>query len=316
MFLITKKSLVFGLTFSLLLFAGCKEEKTVKKTPVEEEIRQVKVHTLHKTTYPIWATFPGKTEAVDKVTILSRVKGELQQKHFEPGDKVKKGQLLFSIDKSEYQAIWDKSNALLQKDKASLNLAKANVKRYLPLVKEQLAPREKLDELMATQKQLEASIRADEAALKSAKLNLEYCDVKATITGEIGRELVLVGNLVTEGTELVKIVQSDFLYVNFNPSANEVAVMQQYKSKRFPEVRVSLKKASQALHELKGHIDFMDSVANASTGTVPIRAKVTNPNKIIFPGSFVEVKVLISEHIPVTAVNPDQIYQNQQGQYF
>ncbi|WP_294953304.1 efflux RND transporter periplasmic adaptor subunit [Sulfurovum sp.] len=300
---------------SLLFLYGCGSTDKTKQSDIEEKPLAVKVHTLKKEVYPIWGTFTGKTQAVDEVMVLSRVEGELKERLFNPGDMVKKDQVLFVIDKRKYQAAVDQEKAILEKDRASLKLANANVKRYRPLVKEQLAPREKLDELVATQKQLEATIRADEAALEAAELDLSYCDVKASIDGQIGKEMVLAGNIVKPGTELAKIVNAEYLYVNFNPSAEEIAVIQKYKSQTNPSVKVYLRSGKKTKIVLEGKIEFIDSVSNASTGTVPVRAKVYNPDRVIFPGSFVIIDVLISDKMPVVAVDPDQVYQNQQGQY-
>jgi RND family efflux transporter MFP subunit len=314
--MIISSKLIFLMLFSSVLFilACNKEEKELVDIKEVKPI-EVKVHTLKREIYPIWGTFTGKTQAVDEVMVLARVEGELKERLFEPGDIVKEGQVLFKIDKREYQAIVDQKNAILEKDKASLKLANANVKRYRPLVKEKLAPREKLDELIATQKQFEATIRADEASIEVAKLNLSYCDVKANINGQIGREKVLIGNIVKPGVELAKIVNSEYLYVNFNPSAEEVSVIQKYKSQKNPKVKVFLRGGKKIEITLDGNIEFIDSVSNASTGTVPIRAKVHNTNRVIFPGSFVIIDVEISDNMNVVAINPDQVYQNQQGQY-
>ena len=311
------KNLISILYFlsALLLLTGCNDTNETENVIKEEALLKVKVHTLTKETYPIWGSFTGKTQAVDEVTVLARVEGELKERFFNPGEIVKKDQILFSIDKSEYQAVVDQKKAILEKDKASLKLANANVRRYQPLVKEQLAPREKLDELVAEQKQLEATIRADQAALKAATLNLSYCNVHASINGQIGKEKVLLGNIVKPGTELAKIVDAEYLYVNFNPSAEEIAVIQKYKSQANPKVKVYLRGGKKTKIMLEGKIEFVDSVSNASTGTVPVRAKVHNPDRVIFPGSFVIIDVLISEKMSVVAVDPDQVYQNQQGQY-
>jgi RND family efflux transporter MFP subunit len=315
MFIFQKILFFMGLLLSTLFFSAC-ESKTEKNVIVEEvKPIAVKVHTLKKEAYPIWVDFSGKTQAVDEVMVISRVTGELKERFFKPGDTVKKDQILFRIDKREYQAIWDQKNAILQKDKASLNLANANVKRYKPLVEEQLAPREKLDELEATKQQLEATIKADMAALEAAMLDLEYCDVKASIAGQIGKELVLLGNIVNAGTELAKIVQTEFLYVNFNPSAHEVALIKKYKSADKPKVKVRLRSSKRMDVELEGEIDFIDNVSNTSTGTVAMRAKITNDKQLLFPCTFVELKLFVSDKLPVLAVHPDQISQNQQGEY-
>ena len=304
--------LLLGLS---IMFTACETKNDDKVEVKKEKPISVNVYSLKEEPYPIWVDFSGKTQAVDEVMVISRVTGELKARLFMPGDTVKKDQILFEIDKREYQAVWDQKNAILQKDKASLNLAQANVKRYEPLVKEQLAPREKLDELVATQKQLEATIQADIAGVEAAALNLEYCEVRASIDGQIGKELVLIGNIVNAGTQLAKIVQTDFLYVNINPSAHEVALIQKYKSEEQPKVRVKLKGKKQINVEVIGKIDFIDNVSNTSTGTVAMRAKIANKNKVLYPGTFVELDLFVSDKIPVLAVHPDQMYQNQQGQY-
>ena len=310
----TAISVLFFLS-ALSFLTGCNDTKETESVKKEETPLTVKVHTLTKESYPIWGSFTGKTQAVDEVTVLARVEGELKERLFTPGDIVKKDQVLFTIDEREYQAEVDQKKAILEKDKASLKLANANVRRYQPLVKAQLAPREKLDELVAEQKQLEATIRADEAALAAAALDLSYCAVHASIDGQIGKEKVLIGNIVKPGTELAKIVDSEYLYVNFNPSAGEVSVIQKYKSQPNPKVKVYLRGGKRTKVILDGNIEFIDSISNASTGTVPVRAKVHNPDRTIFPGSFVIIDVLISDNMPVAAVDPDQVYQNQQGQF-
>jgi len=297
----------------LLLLQGCGQENTVTEEKTEAPVL-VEVHTLKKEPYPLWIYFTGKTQAIDEVDVISRVKGELLSVHFKPGQEVHKGELLFGIDKSEYQAAYDQKEAILQKDKASYALAKANVARYTPLVKEQLAPREKLDELTATLKQLEATIKADEAALKNARLDLQYCDIRASIDGQIGKPLILQGNLIKAGDVLAKIVQTDQLYVNFNPSAQEVALIKHYSKKRYPDVKVSLRGDNNITKPLTGQIDFIDNVSSSSTGTVAMRAVVENSEGLVFPGSFVKIELFLGEY-DVLAIHPDQISQDQLGQY-
>lgn len=315
MFLHKKMSIILWTAISLLFISACDQKPENTFITQEEKPIQVNVYTVKKETYPIWAYFSGKTQAVDEVMIISRVTGELQESLFRPGDVVKKDQILFRIDKSEYQAVWDQKKAILEKDKASLNLANANVKRYAPLVEERLAPREKLDELIAVQKQLEAMIRADKAAIAAAELNLMYCDVKASISGQIGIPLVLNGNIVHKGTELSKIVQTEYLYVNFNPSAHDVVLIKKYKSEEKPKVKVFSRSSEHISIKLDGEIDFIDNVSNPSTGTVAMRAKIFNDKRLLVPGRFVQIKLFITDEIPVLAVHPDQISQNQQGQF-
>ncbi|CAM3408579.1 efflux RND transporter periplasmic adaptor subunit [Arcobacter aquimarinus] len=298
----------------LLVFWGCekKEEKELETKEIEKV--EVEVNKIVKKAYPIWVDFSGKTEAFKNVEVTSRVSGELKEIYFKAGDEVKKDQLLFKIDDSQYKAILEQKIAGLQKDEASLNLAISNVNRYKPLVKDGLAPREKLDELIATQKQLQAVVNASKASIKQATLDVEYTQIKATIDGKIGQNLLDVGNLVNAtSTVLTKIVDSKKLYVNFNPSANEVSLIKKYKSQDNPTVKIKLENNDSI--ELKGNIDFIDNTTNQSTGTVLMRAIIENEDNIIFPGTFVEIKLFITDEIPVIAVHPNTLGQNQLGTF-
>ncbi len=310
------KLLLILITILALLLSAC-EDKKEPKIEVKKEIKKVDVdvHTLKKEQYEIWVDFSGKTEAFKSVNVTSRVGGELKKIFFEAGDNVKKGDLLFKIDDSQYKAILEQKMASLQKNKASLNLAIANVKRYKPLVEKGLAPREKLDELLANQKQLQAVVNADSATIKQAELDVEYTTIRATIDGQIGKSLVDVGNLVNvSSTTLAKIVDSEYLYVNFNPSSKEVSLIKKYKSEDNPRVKVRLENSDDRI-EVKGNIDFIDNNTNETTGTVFIRAKIDNKENIIFPGTFVEIKLFITDKIPLIAVHPNTLGQNQLGSF-
>lgn len=298
----------------LLVFLGCEKKEEKKLETKEIKKIEVEVNKVTKETYPIWVNFSGKTEAFKNVEVTSRVSGELKEIYFKAGDEVKKDQLLFKIDDSQYKAILEQKIAGLQKDEASLNLAISNVNRYKPLVKDGLAPREKLDELVATQKQLQAVVNASKASIKQATLDVEYTQIKATIDGKVGQNLLDVGNLVNAtSTVLTKIVDSKKLYVNFNPSANEVSLIKKYKSQDNPTVKVKLENNDSI--ELKGSIDFIDNTTNQSTGTVLMRAIIENEDNIIFPGTFVEIKLFITDEIPVIAVHPNTLGQNQLGTF-
>lgn len=298
---------------SILILTGCEDKKQTQTKP--QEITSVNVHTIQKQTYPIWVTFSGKTEAFQDVIITPRVVGELKEVLFKDGDIVKKGQTLFKIDDSEYQAVLAQKVATLKKNEASLALAIANLNRYEPLVKKQLAPREKLDELIANKKQLEATVNADKSSIKQAQLNVDYCTIVSPIDGQIGKSLIDIGNIVNSSSKLANIIQSEYLKVNFNPSSNEVSLINKYKSQEKPEVKVIPEKTDNKALQLKGVIDFVDNVTNQTTGTVAMRAKIDNQQKVLFPGTFVEIELFITDQIPIIAVHPNNISQNQLGSY-
>jgi len=312
-----KKYIFLPLTFSLLFFfSGCEEKKEEKKVEVKEVQKiEVKVHAVKKQTYPVWVDFTGKTEAVKKVSITSRVNGELKKVFFTAGQIVKKDDILFKIDDREYKAVLSQKNASLKKDEASLRLAIANLRRYEPLVKKGLAPREKLDQLRASVDEYRAVVRADKSAVKEAKLNVDYSVVKATIDGKIGKSLVDIGNIVTSSNTLANIVQTKDLYVNFNPSSSEVFLLNQYKSEKFPKVRVLPEDVEGKSLAINGKVDFIDNVTDETTGTVALRAKIDNSKGLLFPGTFVNIKLFVTDKIPFIAVHPNNLSQNQLGSY-
>jgi len=312
-----KNLLMLSFVSSLLLLQGCSDKTEEQLKEVKKEIiaQTVKVNTLEQITYPIWVDFSGKTQAVQNVSITSRVSGELEKIHFKSGQTVKKGEILFSIDKTSYETTLAQKDALLQKDIASLKLSNANLNRYKPLVQKGLAPQEKLDQLEAEKKQLEATIKADKATVRQVKLDLEYCDVVATIDGNIGKTTLDIGNIINKGDKLANIVQTNSLYVNFSPSSKTVSLIKKYKSQINPTVKVIVDSENKKPTELTGKIDFIDTVSNADTDTVDIRAIIDNSQGILFAGTFVELKMFITDKIPLIALHPNTISQNQLGSY-
>lgn len=305
------------LVSALFLFTACDDSKKQKELEVKKEIEKVKVkvHTIKKQNYPIWVDFTGKTEAFKSVDLSSKANGELKQIDFKAGQIVKKNQLLFILDDKEYKAKLEEKKASLQKDKASLNLAISQVKRYKPLVQKGLAPKEKLDELLANQKQLQAVVNSHMASVKQAELDLEDTKIKATIDGKIGKSLIDIGNIVNVGDKLANIVQSKKLFVNFNPSSRDVFLINQYKSEKYPKVKVLPESIDNMDLSLDGKVDFIDSVTDETTGTVLMRAVIDNKKDLLFPGTFVNIKLFITDKYPLIAVHPNNLSQNQLGSY-
>jgi len=317
---------MLGLTnrfFIILLMVffttGCEDKK--KETLVQKETPKasVDVYTLTKEKHPIWITFSGKTEAYNEVNVVARVKGVLESIYFKPGEHVNKGDRLFKIEESEYRAILEQKEASKRKNQASLKLAIASLERYKPLVAKELATREKLDQLIAQKEEIEALIKADDAAIAQAKLNLDYTTVRAAIDGTIGKSLIDVGNVVgssADNTTLSTIIQSHPLYVNFTPSGKDVTLINRYKSEEYPKVKAYIPASNPAdMLTYEGAIDFIDTKTNESTGTVAMRALIQNPQRTLRAGTFVEVKLFLSDQIPLFALSPNNVMENQLGSY-
>jgi len=186
------------LLLAVSLFAGgCSEDKKEAAPEVKEPPPlPVETITVSKKQVPIWIEYTGKTEATKRVEVRARVAGRLDQVTFQEGDYVEKGALLFVIEKDKYQSELEQARSKRERDLATLELARKDVERYKPLVAEDLAPRVTLEQYEARVAELEATVKADEAAIRDAELNLSYTDVVAPISGRVSRKLVDVGNIV------------------------------------------------------------------------------------------------------------------------
>lgn len=320
------KSRVCNLVFLLLavsFLAACSGEK--KNDKAKQQTKEipplpVEVITVNHEAIPIWLEYTGKTEATKRVEVRARVAGRLDEVLFTEGDLVEKDQKLFLIEKDTYQSALDQAKAKKQRDQASLELAKADVKRYVPLVEKGLAPRATLEQYEARKNELVATIKADEAAIKDAELNLSYTDVVAPVSGRISRKYVDAGNIVGYGdkTLLTTIVADDPMYAYFSPAEYEYQLMRQFKSRDIMEARVRVPSAMEKLIERElysGKIDFTDNRVDKLTGTITMRATVDNPNYTLLEGTFVYVEVFITDQKELLMVPPSIVFEDQRGSF-
>lgn len=315
-----KQKIFISILCATVLFTGCFDKKEDKKAQVPQvKAKEVNIHTISKTPYPIWVDFSGKTDAYKTIQVVARVKGELEKRFFKAGDLVKKGDILFHIEDTEYKSLLAQAQAGLKKSQASHRLAIATYNRYKPLVDKELAPKEKLDQLEAQVLEHEASILADKAAIKKAKQDLYYTDVRATIDGQIGKTLIDIGNTVgtsADTSNLAKIVQSNPLYVNFYPSTETAQIILKYKSEEKPRIIVKVPIRNNSNYEtFKGNVDFIDNITDQTSGTVNFRAIIENPKYQLLPGTFVEIQMFISDQIPVLGLSPMNVMEDQLGSF-
>ena len=152
--------------------------------------------------------------------------------------------------------------------------------------------------------------------IKKLKLNLKYTDVKANIDGIIGKEFIDVGNMVGSNqlnTKLATIVNSDKLYINFSPSDEEASFIRKYKSTKHPKVEVYLPSDKDTIYD--GTLDFIDNKTDESTSSVNMRATISNPNNTLLAGSFVKVRVFVSDKLPIYVLSIKNIMDNQMGSF-
>ena len=274
-----------------LLLSSCSEEQkdesaAEKKAPppLAVEVIGVNVESV-----PLWISFTGRTEAFKRVEVRARVSGRLDQVLFTEGDYVNEGDTLFVIEKDSYEAALAQAKAQLQKNQASLKLARADVERYKPLVAEDLAPRATLEQYEAREAELIAAIKADEANIQDAELNLSYTDVVAPISGRVSRKLVDIGNIVGYGeqTVLTTIISDNPMYAYFNPTESQFQAMRTYKSRDEMPAMVTVSQDQSGLVQrdpLKGKVDFSDNRVDNNTGTISMRALVANDDHSFWRG--------------------------------
>jgi RND family efflux transporter MFP subunit len=246
--------------------------------------------------------YTGRVESVETVEVRARVNGYLQSIHFKDGEIVKKGSLLFVIDPRPYQAEVDRVTAELQLAQARLELARSDYARAQKLLQFRAISQEEADTRAATQRQAEESVEAARAAVKAAKLNVEFTRIAAPITGRIGRKLITEGNLINggsaEATLLTTIVSLDPIYVYFEADERSylkyVRRSQNGKSPSSREARnpVYLALADEKGFPHKGYTDFVDNRLDPNTGTMRVRAIFPNPDLTLTPGLFGRVRLL------------------------
>ena len=316
----SSKYLYFTLfSLSLLFLSGCGEEK-VAEAPKAPPPLVVETITVQKKIFPFWVQYTGMTKAISRQEIRARVSGRLEKKFFEDGAYVKEGDKLFLIEQSQYQSNLDAAKSRKQKDQAALALSKADVRRYVPLVKEGLAPRATLEQYEAKRDSLIAAIAADDAAIQNAELELSYTIITAPISGHVSTRLVDVGNLVGygESTLLTTIVQSDKIYTYFSPSESDVQKIYSFRSRDKLPAFIEVRGQGEEIFKrkrLEGFVDFSNNVVDPLTSTVSMRATIDNKDKSVYPGTFVYINVFVTDKFKFIMVPPQAILEDQLGHF-
>ncbi|WP_407714797.1 efflux RND transporter periplasmic adaptor subunit [Comamonas testosteroni] len=238
-----------------------------------------------------WDEFNGRIEAVESVQLRSRVSGYIERIAFAEGQEVKKGQLLFVIDQRPYRAALASAQAQLERARAAAGLAQTQDQRARQLVAENAVSREEADTRAATLAQATAQARAAEAELATARLQLDFTEVRAPITGRASRALLTVGNMAqADQSVLTTLVSQDPVYAYFD--ADEHSFLRYQKaglSGRGRAVRVALVGDSGFAHA--GTLDFSDNQLQPGTGTMRLRARLANPDRMLTPGLFARVQM-------------------------
>jgi membrane fusion protein, multidrug efflux system len=302
-----------GLVFTCIVASSCRSTGSRPSghpsVPVVETVRAA------RKTLPLYRQYLGQTAAINPVEIRPQVTGLLREIAFREGSIVKKGQLLFTIDPRPYKAALNAAKANLAQGIAALADDRADLTRDRILFRTDVLPRQQLDTQVARTQEAEANVEAAQAAVDTAALNLGYTQIHAPIEGRIGMAQVKVGGLVQQNTTLLDTIYSiNPIYVDF--SVTEASYLNY-------ELAASKGDADSPLLELilpndstygqKGKIVMANPTVDPTTGTLELRAEFPNPEGILLPGLFVQVKARVGEKTNAVVV-PEQAVQRVQGQ--
>ncbi len=320
------KSITLTLTLALALLAGmvllspgCKSKMQQKKEPPALKVLEIK-----GTRVPVILEMVGQAVGIPTVNITARVEGYLQNWSFQEGSIVQKGQLLFTIEPDRYVNNLTNAQADLDSRIAGWEKAKLDVERLKPLLSTNAISQNDYDVAVMTERQTQAAVESARSKLADAKLNLSYTSITSPITGFIGKVNVNPGNLVGHGdaTLLTTVSAIDPIYFDIQMTERDFLNIARYilenKEKHASpastlKVRVTL--ADKRVYEHLGEIDFVDRAINPQTGTIALRASVPNPDRLIRPGSFATVNLILME-VENAVVIPQGATQQIQGKNF
>ena len=306
-----------GVGLFLFLTAACGRQEAPAPPPPPPPA--VVVSPVPAATVPLYREYVARTEARETVAIRSRVDGFIEKVLFEEGGQVKAGQLLFVIDQRPFSAALQEARGSLAQAQASLSKAKRDVARLQPLVAEFAAPQVDLDSAESAVEFSLASIERAKAAIAIAELNLKFSEIRAPITGVIGKQEVTVGNVVSrDKTVLTSISSWDPMRTVFSLSEGDYLRLGQQRRDDNPFIPrknaapFELIMADGSFYPHRGSLSFLDRTLDLTTGTLSVYVSFPNPDRLLRPGLFGRVRVVV-EAKPDTLLVPQRSVQVIQG---
>jgi multidrug efflux system membrane fusion protein len=264
---------------------------------------------------PVFLNAIGAVQAFNMVTIKSRVDGQIMQVAFTEGQTVKAGAALLQIDPRPFQAALEQAQAAKQKDEAQLASAQSDLTRSGTLVGSGYRAVQTYDQQKAAVGQLQAAIRGDEAQINTARLNLGYADIRSPIDGRLGARLVDSGNMVraSDATGLVTITQLKPIFVSFTLAQDNIDDIREHQAKAPLVVRAYSGDGKTLLGE--GKLTLIDNVIDQTTGTIRLKATFANDDERLWPGRFVNVRVVLRVRKEVPTVPAQTVQDGPTGHY-
>ncbi|EIR0468860.1 efflux RND transporter periplasmic adaptor subunit [Enterobacter asburiae] len=271
-----------------------------------------------------WDSFNGRIEAVESVQLRPRVSGYIDKVNYTDGQEVKKGEVLFTIDDRTYRAALEQAQANLARAKTQASLAQSEANRTDKLVNTNVVSREEWEQRRSAATQAQADIRAAQAAVAAAQLNLDFTKVTAPIDGRASRALITSGNLVTAGdtaSVLTTLVSQKTVYVYFDVDEStylhyqNLARSGQGASSNHTALPVEIGLTGEEGYPHQGKVDFLDNQLTPSTGTIRMRALLDNAQRQFTPGLFARVRLPGSAEFKATLIDDKAVLTDQDRKY-
>lgn len=309
------------MVFSLLLVESCSNETMGQQggfPPPSVSVAEVLVQDITP-----WEEFNGRIEAKEVVQIRPRVKGVIKEIHYNEGEVVKEGDLLFVIDQQPFLAELNRAEADLARARAQSKLSRIESKRAADLLKKKLISQGQYDRDLASEQQADANVRAAEATVSLARLDLGYTKIHSPVNGRTSRALATKGNLVSSTPTpdlLTTVVSIDPIYVVFD--SDEQTYLRYFGDTKESVGRdktvkrlVNVGLGNEAGFSREGVVNFIDNQINPNTGTIRLRAVLDNKDHQLTPGLFARVKLLARASEQAILINAQSIITDQDRKF-
>ncbi len=302
---------IFPALVLALVVSGCGGSSTTQRgaQPVPVTVAMVDQKTM-----PITIRAIGNVEAIETVAMKARIGGELLRIPFREGDTVRRGDVLFVIDPRPYESALAQAKAMLARDQALLAKAEADITRYADLVKQDYVTKEQYDQINADAAALKAAVAADEAAVLTARLNLDYCTITAPVTGRTGNLNVKTGNLIkaNDDNAMVTINQVSPINVTFAVPAQQLPAVLAHRS---DGIHVLAALPEDTSEPAAGTMTFVDNAVDTATSTILLKATFANQDERLWPGQFVDITVILGEESDRVVCPASAVQTGQQGRH-
>jgi multidrug efflux system membrane fusion protein len=296
---------------AMMVLGACHARKAEFSPPPPRPVTVAKAEVRN---VPLYLDEIGSCVAIESVSVRPQVSGRLTAVHFDDGARVKRGDLLFTIDPLPFRAALDQAQATLAQDEAKLVFARQILARQKNLKDTKAIAAQEYDSALSTVAAAAAQVKADHAAVETARIDLDYTQIESPINGKTGQRLVDVGNIVTSNsTVLVVVKQQSPLHVEFAIAEDDLPRVRRYYDRHGLSAEVSV--PAEPGEKRTGRIDFLDNAVQSDTGTVTLRALIANEDRFFWPGQFVNVRLVLDELKDAVLVPAESIQVGQEGEF-